>query len=358
MSIKLKHNKEQYQVETILWDRDSYFIDFNGYWSRLIGAIAQKIAENTTTNWGDFNIVRTQTIKLLGINPETSMCANSGPVSVLPVNIYPHLLTSGLMHLMKEKKQDELNDLFQKLVDKAMHETKAFISQSVLLENIELVRKVAGNVNQLLITNDSNENNEIFLNSAGVKSYFSSHVQANKCQLDSLLKENVLFVTGNSFLKNVYEKRSIKNVLLVENVKNISFDFVNEKMLTVYVDGASKGNPGPASIGIVFYLDGEIVEEVSESLGNKTNNFAEYTALIRALEISLEKGYKTIEIKSDSELVVKQINKLYKVKDCDIKELFDKANNLIKQFSLFKIVHIPREENLKADKLANKAILL
>ncbi|MBI2996100.1 MAG: ribonuclease HI family protein [Candidatus Melainabacteria bacterium] len=127
-------------------------------------------------------------------------------------------------------------------------------------------------------------------------------------------------------------------------------------MITINIDGASRGNPGPASIGIAFYKDKELIEEMSEHIGICTNNFAEYTALIRALETSLNKGFDTIEVRSDSELVVNQINKRYKVKDADIKELFDKANSLIEKFHSFKIIYVPREENLRADKLANKAL--
>ncbi|OGI18671.1 MAG: hypothetical protein A3B68_01410 [Candidatus Melainabacteria bacterium RIFCSPHIGHO2_02_FULL_34_12] len=127
-------------------------------------------------------------------------------------------------------------------------------------------------------------------------------------------------------------------------------------LIEINVDGASRGNPGESAIGIVFTRDNKIIDEVSEYLGIHTNNYAEYTALIRALEISKQKEYKNIEIFSDSELVTKQINKIYKVKDADIKELFDKAQALIKGFNSFSIKHVLREENLKADKLANNAL--
>ncbi len=70
--LDLKHDKKEYKVETILWDRDSYFVDFNKYWSRIVGSIAQFIAEHTTDNWNKFNLVRTEAIKILGINSATS----------------------------------------------------------------------------------------------------------------------------------------------------------------------------------------------------------------------------------------------------------------------------------------------
>ncbi len=145
--------------------------------------------------------------------------------------------------------------------------------------------------------------------------------------------------------------------MLLEDIAQAKFKEASDNhWVTINIDGASRGNPGPASIGIVFYKKNETIKEVSESIGNHTNNFAEYAALIKALEISLENNYQNIDVRSDSQLVVNQINKKYKVKDADIKELFDKANSLIQKLSSFKIIFIPREENLKADKLANHAL--
>ena len=165
-----------------------------------------------------------------------------------------------------------------------------------------------------------------------------------------------MFITKNSFLKDSYSRRKLNNVLLLQNLKDIEIWFSKKENIVIKIDGASKGNPGPSAIGIAIYKNNELTEEISEFIGNQTNNFAEYTALIRALEICLAKSYKNIEVNSDSELVVKQINKIYKVKDADIKELFDKANSLISKIPSFKITHVPREENLKADKLANNAL--
>jgi ribonuclease HI len=126
--------------------------------------------------------------------------------------------------------------------------------------------------------------------------------------------------------------------------------------LTMYVDGASSGNPGPAGIGIVIFdQDGRQVGKISSYIGNRTNNFAEYTALIRALKIA--KYFKTnvLKIRTDSELVVKQIKGEYKVKNDQIKQLYDQAISLTRSISSCKIEHIPREQNDKADYLAKKA---
>ena len=358
MSIQLKLKEIIYNTDSILWDRDSFFIDTNNYWTRLAGAIAQKTAENTTNNWGNFNQIRTQTIKLLGINPETGIIETSSPIYFLPVNIFPSIITSSLANLLKDKKYDELNDLFRTIINKSLDESKELIKDSIILENLEIVKQIQKRTKQILITNDSKENNEIFLKSSNLGNCFHEVcTNTNKERLENMIKNNSIFLTNNSFLQNSYLKRGVKNILLIENLKEISFEETEGKdIIIINIDGASKGNPGPASIGIAFQKDKELVKEVSEFIGNHTNNFAEYTALIRAVEVSLEYGFQNIEIKSDSELVVKQINKIYKVKDADIKDLFDKANLLIGKLSSFKITHVPREENLKADKLANQAL--
>lgn len=123
----------------------------------------------------------------------------------------------------------------------------------------------------------------------------------------------------------------------------------------LFADGASSGNPGISGIG--FYLEhlGK-THEGSECIGHATNNIAEYTALIRGLETACAHGARKIEIFMDSELVVKQIRGQYKVKNEGLKPLHEKAKGLLRKFDAFKISHIPREENKKADALSKKAI--
>ncbi len=124
----------------------------------------------------------------------------------------------------------------------------------------------------------------------------------------------------------------------------------------VYTDGGSRGNPGPAGIGAVITRDGSQVASISEFLGATTNNVAEYTALIRALEKSLECGIEKVEVRTDSELMVKQMNGEYRVKNEGLKPLFLKAQMLKNRFASFAIVHVRREYNKEADRLANMAM--
>jgi len=126
--------------------------------------------------------------------------------------------------------------------------------------------------------------------------------------------------------------------------------------LIIYTDGGARNNPGPAGIGVVLYDENKaIVETYKEYIGEATNNQAEYRALIKALQIAEKHSPKEINCFLDSELVVKQLNKEYKVKDPDLQVLY----NQILDMTMFKNIsfsHVRREQNKLADKLVNEAL--
>jgi len=124
----------------------------------------------------------------------------------------------------------------------------------------------------------------------------------------------------------------------------------------IFTDGAARGNPGPAGIGVVIRNDEKVLLEVSNFIGEQTNNVAEYMAFIRGLEEAIDMGEKNVEVFSDSELLVKQINGEYRVKNNGLIPLFNHAQSLIKKFKHCRVYHTPREENTHADKLANRGI--
>jgi len=126
--------------------------------------------------------------------------------------------------------------------------------------------------------------------------------------------------------------------------------------LEVFIDGASKGNPGPSGIGVVICKDGRPVKNISSFIGNTTNNVAEYTALIFALQEALMLKAESIEVNTDSQLLHHQIKGIYKIKSGHLLGLYNQARHLIPAFKEFKIKHISRENNCGADKLATKAI--
>lgn len=132
---------------------------------------------------------------------------------------------------------------------------------------------------------------------------------------------------------------------------------VNNK-LTIYTDGACKSNPGPGGVGAVFLDQNKnLIDKFNKYIGNTTNNIAEYKALIYSLEIATKKRYSAVQVFSDSQLMVKQINGEYKVKDKKLQSLIREVYKLIKNFKDFKISHISREENKLANELADKASL-
>ena len=127
--------------------------------------------------------------------------------------------------------------------------------------------------------------------------------------------------------------------------------------LIIFTDGGARGNPGPSGIGAVLYDENKVlVAEVSEYLGVATNNQAEYKALIAALKKAQELGASELDCYLDSELVVKQLKREYKVKNQDLAPLFLIIHNLSLNFKHISYTHIPREKNKEADRLANEAM--
>jgi ribonuclease HI len=123
------------------------------------------------------------------------------------------------------------------------------------------------------------------------------------------------------------------------------------------VDGAARGNPGDAGCGAAIVdRNGTVVKELSRYLGHTTNNVAEYEGLLMGLEALLQLGKKRIRVQSDSQLLVRQLNGEYRVKDEKLKALFQNAMALLRQFETYRIFHVPRELNKLADRLANKGI--
>ena len=123
------------------------------------------------------------------------------------------------------------------------------------------------------------------------------------------------------------------------------------------IDGGSRGNPGPASYGVVVRNErGEIVAKLKKYIGRMTNNVAEYYGLIAALDYAQSSGVRALRIESDSELLVRQMRGHYKVKSADLRPLFERAKKMSQAFESFRIDHVYREQNCEADALANEAL--
>jgi len=129
------------------------------------------------------------------------------------------------------------------------------------------------------------------------------------------------------------------------------------RSVIVHTDGACRGNPGRSGAGVVIQSeDGREIARISRYLGEMTNNMAEYTALLIALKEARGAGAGTITVKSDSELLVRQINGAYKVKNEVLRIMHQSAMDLLRGFKRWKVIHVRREENREADRLANQAV--
>ena len=126
--------------------------------------------------------------------------------------------------------------------------------------------------------------------------------------------------------------------------------------LDVFIDGASKGNPGPSGIGVVLCRQGKPIETVSRYIGPATNNIAEYNAFIAGLQAAQSLQAQSLNVFTDSELLARQVNGQYKVKNGQIRVLFEQAIGLMAAFSRVTVRHIPREQNSHADRLATLAV--
>lgn len=126
--------------------------------------------------------------------------------------------------------------------------------------------------------------------------------------------------------------------------------------LIIYTDGGSRGNPGPAAIGgVIMNRDKKVIEKVKRYLGEATNNQAEYTAMKETLEHALQYNPTEIDCFLDSELVVNQMNGIYKIKDPELKKIHNQIQDLI-FMRIVRFTHVPREQNKLADKLVNEAL--
>jgi ribonuclease HI len=127
--------------------------------------------------------------------------------------------------------------------------------------------------------------------------------------------------------------------------------------LTINVDGGARGNPGPAAIGVVVRDGrGEVLEEVGERIGEATNNVAEYKALLRGIELAIKHGGTELELIGDSQLIVRQVEGRYKVKNAGMKEMHEEVRGALRDFDSWEIRHVGRAENADADRLVNQAL--
>jgi ribonuclease HI len=125
----------------------------------------------------------------------------------------------------------------------------------------------------------------------------------------------------------------------------------------VYTDGGARGNPGPAALGVSIQTpDGDELAAIGETIGETTNNVAEYSAVVVGLKRAAELGAREVEVRSDSMLMVEQVNGRYKIRTPHLKALIDEIHTAARAFDAVTYTHVPRERNVRADELVNRAL--
>ena len=156
------------------------------------------------------------------------------------------------------------------------------------------------------------------------------------------------------FRKNPFERSSTQEMFSAPTRES---EPSSKEYLVAFIDGGARGNPGPAGYGVhIEDQGGKKIAELSEYLGHQTNNFAEYSGLVAALEYAIEHQHKALKVFSDSELMVKQILGQYKVKSESLAPIYREAKDLIRKLDRFSITHVLRAKNKDADRLANLAM--
>ncbi len=177
-----------------------------------------------------------------------------------------------------------------------------------------------------------------------------------------MIRENPLVtmeMIDDFFPKTIPIKKETGNAPVVHPPRNIQAHDVAKKPieLIIHTDGASRGNPGKAGIGVaIFDKSHKLIEEVCRFIGNATNNVAEYKAMILATQKAIDHNAKSVLFKTDSELLVRQLTGVYRVKNENILPLYTELTALLRKIPAWKIQHVYREENTCADALANRGI--
>ena len=154
-----------------------------------------------------------------------------------------------------------------------------------------------------------------------------------------------------------FPKKTVANRNLFASSGDESSTSSRADRIIAHIDGGARGNPGPAGYGAAISDSaGRRIAELSDYLGVQTNNFAEYSALLAALEYAVQHGHKALEVVSDSELLVKQMRGEYKVRNETLQQMAHEARELIGKLDSFEVRHVRREQNREADRLANQAM--
>ncbi len=404
------------KIRAIILDKDGVFVDFAKLWGTIISYRAQTIAENALCSSDGFETIKNDCMMVMGLDPKTDRFDPFSPGSCMPFDHVKIALASSLFTNMKKLNSEfTWHDALKVIDDSTDSVRKAYkiVDHSEpIAGSIEKIQEISKAGYRLgVLTSDTEANamgalekfkiDKLFFKVQGGKKKTPELYKELCAKLGVLPEETIMFGDTPMELKSAKECGAMAVGLLSgvvdENNKAIleehadfilaaladfdlsslgdsthegnntseqqklvvsanKQDMLDTNTVVIFSDGASRGNPGEASVGAVLEEGGNVVKEISNVLGIATNNEAEYQALIAGLEAAIEMNYKKVIANADSELMVKQLKGDYKVKSSNMRPLYQRVKELEAQFDSVEYKHVTRANNWVADKLANEAL--
>lgn len=397
---KIKILDKEIDIKAVIFDKDGTLVDFVSFWYKVVNLrlkyIIKQVScmlENKRFDFTNFKkrihyIYGTELVGKVRADAMLTLSSRYDSAIGNATILYETLQPYGLDWTKCRKIVFDSFDMADKMILES--------DLKIIPGTIELIRDLYNSGIKIgIASTDEFDNINKFINNFGLGKYIKYIIGADKvknpkpypdminilCSQMNVKPEEVIMVGDGlndmKMGKLAGVKASVGVLTGLESKENLNkiADFVldsisqinvvdenNDKEIrpltaTIYTDGASKGNPGPSGIGVVIVDDNnKIIKEINEFIGVTTNNVAEYMALITGLKNAIDLGIKNVKLRSDSELLVKQINEEYKVRNEKLIPLFYQVKDLLNIFDYWEIKHIQREENQLADKLSNIAI--
>lgn len=388
-------------AKAVIFDKDGTLIYFEPIWLEIAQTRCREIVRTLQVDEERGKSIYRRLLQTMGISPDSLRIHPRGPLAIAPRFEDMIAVTTGLF--LQGYNWDEAREIVKQAFDRA----DEIVDRPNLIKPVKGVMEVllalkAAGVKVAIATTDMQNGVDLLLNKLGLKFQIDYIVTGDKttahkpdpemimiaCRALGVKPEEAIMVgdapvdmimglkagvaarvavltglTAREQLEPLSDVvlDSVADIRVIggqESCEEKAASSVSEGPLEliIYTDGGSRGNPGPAGIGVAIYDKDILVGEIGEYIGEATNNVAEYKALVRGLEECRRLGAARVKVFADSELLVKQINGQYKVKNEGLFPLYQEAYFLSKGFDNFSIAHIKREKNKIADALANRGM--
>lgn len=397
----LSVGEKEISAKAVIFDKDGTLILFEPLWLEVAKTRCREIVRSLQVDGERETIISRRILQTMGINPDTLRIHPRGPLAIAPRSEDMLAVTTGLF--LQGYNWDEAREIVHRCYEQA----DRLVDKTALVQPVEGLERIFSALQEAglkiaIASTDVHAGIEATLKKLGIDAYVDYIVSGDRTPRHKPAPDMVLLacdalgvepaeavMVGDAPVDMIMGRKagvgatvgvltgltsreqlapladvvlsSIADIAVCRPEAPIRGERTTKNKsdvqeLTLYTDGGSRGNPGPAGIGAAIYREGTLVAEIGEYIGETTNNVAEYRALIRGLEECRRLGGTRIKAFADSELLVKQLNGQYKVKNAGLLPLFQEVQWLIKGFDKFSLVHVLREKNKVADALANKGM--